>query len=120
MKKENRRNKKEFGFRDFQIKKYPATSCGGRRHEQALGCTRQDKSAHKMDNLFVGNPLYSLFVLSFTEVVRFQIASYLLWLDSHSCEERRAVMSRKDLVNPGYECIDHDQPADLGHRDTQC
>lgn len=119
MKKENKRNKKESGFRDFQIKKYPATSCGGRRHEQALGCSGQDKSAHKMDNLFVGNRLYSLFVLSFTEVVRFQIGSYLLCLDSHSCEERRVVTSRKNLVNPGYECIDHDQPADLGHRDTQ-
>jgi hypothetical protein len=51
MKKENKRNKKESGFRDFQIKNYPTTSCGGRRHEQAIGCIGEDKSAHKMGDI---------------------------------------------------------------------
>jgi len=55
-------------IKDFQIKKYPATSCGGRHLVgnwlRASSPAQRPSPAgegrwlfHKMDNLFVGNPL---------------------------------------------------------------
>jgi hypothetical protein len=54
-------------IRDFQIKKYPATSCGGRHlvgnwlrassPAQRPSPAGEGRWCYKMDNLFVGNPL---------------------------------------------------------------